>query len=393
MSAPSSFSTLPVSAAPAVAWPEHGGPDAAGPVRFDFSTNANPLPAPEDLWQVLRQVNRCAYPEPSYQALRARLGTWSGVGAERIVPTAGSSEAIRRLSLAAHLQGWREVWVPEPGYADYRVAAQMLGLRVHAWRTPEQLMAGLRLHPRPALVWITEPASPTGSSLPPELWPLLLARAHASGAHVVLDRAYEPLRLYGRDPVPPEVAQQCWQMLSPNKALGLTGIRAGWLVVPEHLPMFMGEQVRALAPSWVLSAEGVSLLQAWCQPSLQQWLGECRITLRQWRQAQRDQLAQLGWMQEDEDSVTPFWLARPVQEVADWPAYQARLRQASIKLRDARSFGLPGWVRISSQSPTSVAALVAAWKGTSPADTLPLASGAPSRAVSCRAAEGETGSR
>ncbi|ASM79104.1 aminotransferase (plasmid) [Vitreoscilla filiformis] len=362
MSVPSSLSTLSVSAAPAVAWPEHGGPDAAGPVRFDFSTNANPLPAPEELWQVLRQVNRCCYPEPSYRALRACLGAWSGVGAERIVPTAGSSEAIRRLSLAAHLQGWREVWVPEPGYADYRVAAQMLGLRVHAWRTPEQLMAGLRSHPGPALVWITEPASPTGGTLPPELWPLLLARAHAGGAHVVLDRAYEPLRLYGHDPVPPDVAQQCWQMLSPNKALGLTGIRAGWLVVPEHLPMLMGEQVRALAPSWVLSAEGVGLLQTWCEPSLQQWLSECRTTLRQWRQAQRDQLAQLGWMQEDEDSVTPFWLARPMEAVLDWTERQAQLRQASIKLRDARSFGLPGWVRISTQSPTTVAALRDAWR-------------------------------
>ena len=225
-------------------------------------------------------------------------------------------------------------------------------------------MAGLRSHPGPALVWITEPASPTGSTLPPELWPLLLARAHAGGAHVVLDRAYEPLRLYGHDPVPPDVAQQCWQMLSPNKALGLTGIRAGWLVVPEHLPMLMGEQVRALAPSWVLSAEGVGLLQTWCEPSLQQWLSECRTTLRQWRQAQRDQLAQLGWMQEDEDSVTPFWLARPMEAVADWTERQAQLRQASIKLRDARSFGLPGWVRISTQSPTTVAALRDAWRAT-----------------------------
>jgi histidinol-phosphate aminotransferase len=344
--------------------PEHGGPDAAGPVRFDFSTNANPLPAPDGLWQMLRQVNRCSYPEPTYKKLCGHLGAWLGVSAERVLPTAGSSEGIRRLTLAAHLNGWRDVWIPEPGYGDYRVAAQMLGLQVRPWKTPEHLLEGLRQHPRPALVWITEPASPTGQSLPAELWSLLLVRAHMGGACMVLDRAYEPLRLYGRDPVPTEVAQQCWQMFSPNKALGVTGIRAGWMVAPESNAFNHREQVRALASSWVLSAEGVGLLHAWCDEDLQSWLAHSRAALRQWRQAQRDQLAQLGWEQEDGDSVTPFWLARPLTTIADWPERQAQLRQASIKLRDARSFGLPGWVRISTQSPATVAALCDAWRAT-----------------------------
>ena len=54
-------------------------------------------------------------------------------------------------------------------------------------------------------------------------------------------------------------------------------------------------------------------------------------------------------------SDTAYGCARPPQ-----PIEAAALRERGIKLRDATSFGLPGWWRLSAQRPETLAALDAA---------------------------------
>lgn len=351
---------------------EHGGPDGGPPIRWDFSTNANPLPQPPALLAAVAQADRTRYPDPHYSSLRHTLAHAWSLDPTRVLPTAGSSEAIRRLTLAAHLQGLGTVWLPEPGYGDYRAAAEALGLAVRPYADGETLLAGLvQAGPsaHAALVWLNEPCNPTGASLPAAFWPTLHSLV-AEGACVVgLDRAYEPLRLQGSDPIPAETAALCWQLWSPNKALGLTGVRAGVVLAPGegHLsaptPM-VAQRVRqamhSLAPSWVLSAEGVALLQAWWWPETQAWLAHSRSTLRTWLHAQRTLLSALGWVHQA--SCTPFGLSRPAAlSPADMAVALAHLRAQGIKLRDTTSLGLPGWWRLGTLSPEAQAALRAAW--------------------------------
>ena len=339
---------------------EHGGPDDGPPIAWDFSTNANPLlPAP-GLMEALAQADRRHYPDPRYTALRARLAQHWHADAARVLPTAGSSEAIRRLSLAASLQGVRDVWVPVPGYGDYRAAAQALGLQVHDYGDAQTLLPALAASNRPMLVWLCEPCNPTGQSLPPEFWGELAATMAARPELIVaLDRAYEPLRLQGDDPVPHHLARQCWQLWSPNKALGLTGVRAGAMLAPDQGHEQWLAALAALAPSWVLSAEGVALWQAWCEAPTQAWLHQARTTLRAWRDEQQAMLSSMGW--QIQPSVTPFFLTRP--SAPAWPDAGARqawlqaLRTQGIKWRDANSLGLPGWWRLSTQGPQARLAL------------------------------------
>jgi histidinol-phosphate aminotransferase len=165
---------------------------------------------------------------------------------------------------------------------------------------------------------------------------------------LALDRAYEPLRLVGQDPVPAALAEQCWQLCSPNKALGLTGVRAGYAIAPADDPHISMTDFQILAPSWVVSAEGVAMLLAWHQPDTQAWLARSRLTLALWMASQQTALAHAGW--HCEPSVVPFMLARPAHAVGS-------LRAHGIKLRDATSFGLPGWVRLSAQAPHAQQAL------------------------------------
>ena len=191
--------------------PEHGGPDDGPAAAFDFSTNASPLGPPPALRAAVQAADRCRYPDPGYRALRRGLGD-----EDLVLPTAGGAEGIRRLTLAAMLAGRREVWVPQPGFGDYALAAQALGLSVRPYAVPADIRPTA-----PAVVWICEPCNPTGASV--AAWPKLEAL-------VIVDRAYEPLRLQGVAPVPPADA---WQLVCPNKALGLTGIRAGYVIAPQ----------------------------------------------------------------------------------------------------------------------------------------------------------------
>ncbi|HEY0953411.1 MAG TPA: aminotransferase class I/II-fold pyridoxal phosphate-dependent enzyme [Roseateles sp.] len=307
--------------------PEHGGPDDGPPVDFDFSTNASPLGPPPALLRAVRDADRASYPDPGYRALRRRLGD-----EQLVLPTAGGAEGIRRLTVAAMLAGRREVWVPQHGFGDYALAAQALGLAVKPYAAPADIRPAA-----PALVWICEPRNPTGTSV--AAWPDL------GDALVIVDRAYEPLRLEGEAPLLPPGA---WQLVCPNKALGLTGIRAGYAIAPAADAVWA--HALSVAPSWVLSAEGVAMLNHWLDDDTQAWLADARAQLRAWTATQRAMLADLDWQQRE--TCTNFWLARPPR-----PDYALRLRERGIRVRDAASFGLPGWVRVSAQPPAAQQAL------------------------------------
>lgn len=343
--------------------PMHGGPDSGPPIAHDFSSNANPLGAPANVMRAIESADRQRYPDPRYEVLRESLGQALGLQIERVLPTAGSSEAIRRLTLAAHLRGVRQILVPQPGYGDYPSAALALGMQVHGYASGENLLARVAAMAEPALVWLCEPCNPTGQSLPASFWSALDELASRHGATMLaLDRAYEPLRLVGHDPVPAALADRCWQLCSPNKALGLTGVRAGYVIAPLADPNahVKADAFEALAPSWVLSAEGVAMLQAWHQSDIQAWLARSRQTLALWLEAQRGALTRLGWS--CLPSVVPFMLAQPPAQPG-MPSDEAltllaQLRVQGIKLRDATSFGLPGWVRLSAQPPQSQQALL-----------------------------------
>lgn len=305
----------------------HGGPDAHGVPRHDFSTNANACgPAPID-W---RDADPTRYPDPSYTALRRALAAFHGVDERRIVLAASASEFIARISTAVALR-WPNagVHLPRPGYGDYEAAARARGLRDVAADEAR-------------LVWHASPSSPFGRSMPLRVTP---------GAIHVVDRAYAPLRLQGEDVA---LSDAAWQLWSPNKALGLTGIRGAYAIAP-HDDDGITALLDALAPSWPLGAHAVLMLQAWTSPAMQAWLHESRATLRIWKTRQLALCASLGWQCEPSD--TPFCIARAPAIADRLPA----LRAHGIKLRDAASFGLPGAVRVSVQPPDAQDALARAW--------------------------------
>lgn len=336
----------------------HGGPDAQGAPRYDFSTNSNACgPCPQALAAV-QGADATRYPDAGYADLRAALARFHGVPPWRVVLAGSASECILRITAwvqaQAAAQAPRTVCLPRHAYGDYAHAARAWGLPTG--HDPDAA----------ALVWACEPSSPLGQAH--TSWPARLQHAANGVLHgdaveraprcgtVVLDCAYAPLRLSGEPSLGEAQRNRVWQLFSPNKAMGLTGVRAAYAIAPADAPQ-AAAQLEALAPSWVLGAHGVALLMAWTQPDTQAWLHGSLQTLRGWKQRQQQGLQALGWTVQP--SAANYFCAQPPQGV-DAVALCARLRSHGIKLRDATSFGLPGWVRLGVLAPAAQDALLEA---------------------------------
>lgn len=323
----------------------HGGPDHHGVPLYDFSTNSNACgPCPAALAAV-SQADATQYPDASYTALRQQLAQFHGVDVRRMVLAASASEFIFRITALVAQQGGRAIALPPHSYGDYAQAAQAHRLAVAAQPGESQLL------------WACEPSSPLGAS---QAGLGELVDTHATTTMLVLDRAYEPLRLSGALALTAAQLQTVWQLWTPNKALGLTGVRAAYAIAP----LGAGEAVAMLeqhCPSWPIGGHGVAMLQTWTSPDVQAWLKESLHTLRGWKARQIAFCESTAWTCLPSDAN--FFCVKPLlPEGMALEEALATLRAQGIKLRDTTSFGLPGHVRVSVQPPAAQDALHNAWQ-------------------------------
>ena len=131
--------------------------------------------------------------------------------------------------------------------SDYARAAQAWGLEA----------VGAASADLAALHWACQPSSPLGrmdaalECWPQQVWPAASLR--------VIDCAYVPLRLDGRGLPQVRSLAQAWQLWTPNKALGLTGVRAAYAIAPPGQAPFgssgRGSGLAGLAPRGAPGAE------------------------------------------------------------------------------------------------------------------------------------------
>jgi histidinol-phosphate aminotransferase len=335
----------------------HGGTDTLGKPTYDFSTNSNALgPCPEVLTQI--RLSDCAsYPDPDYHSLRSSLAAWHQVSPSRILFAASASEFIFRISMLAakisqHSQltpMGKAVWIPPHSYGDYVLAGRAAGLDVvddyHA----------------ADLIWSCEPSSPLGQS---QAGLAQMISAMSNKAQLVIDCAYQPLRLSGSDSLSLMQRDACWHLFTPNKALGLTGIRGAYVIAPLHANPWQ-PQLEQMAASWPLGSHAVTMLSAWTLPSVQDWLLNSLGTLREWKQRQIALCRDLAWQVEPSD--TNFFCVTPSRAIQEHRTdFLHAMRAQGIKLRHAGSFGLDTCFRMRVLSPPMQDALYRAVKQYSP---------------------------
>jgi histidinol-phosphate aminotransferase len=208
-------------------------------------------------------------------------------------------------------------------------------------RTAHDQETWLRLLPGAALAFMCVPNTPDGSVVDPT--PLADAAADA-GCRLIIDLAYHPLSQ--ERPPPPAHA---WQLWAPNKAHGVTGVRAAYLVADAAAATRLRR-----APSWILSAHGEAFLAALPDAAADRWVAGTRATLWRWRDHLADRLTAAGV------PVTVGAANFLLAHVGDAASATAVLRRDGIRVRDATSFGLPGALRLSAQPPPAQEALLTA---------------------------------
>jgi histidinol-phosphate aminotransferase len=283
-------------------------------------------------------LDRAYYPDPGSNATRKALAALHGIDPARIVIGASASELIQRITAFAVLQGCSTVICPAYGYTDYSRAAKAHRLALNC----EKLRAG----DSQALQWWTMPSSPAGKSALPQ-------KAADSGVNI-LDLAYWPMRLcdghlHWRDRL--AIASELgswWQLWSPNKSMGLAGVRGAYLILPPSCTAL--EALRALAPSWPVGIDGDWMLRQWASTDCQQWLHSCLDGLRGLRKDLADLLLHRGWRVQEGD--THYVVAQPPHDID-----LQRLRERGIKLRVTALPGTPAWLRLRAMPPPALWAL------------------------------------
>jgi histidinol-phosphate aminotransferase len=323
---------------------DHGGTGAGPAARCDFSTNANALGPNPAVVAALRAVDPTAYPDPAYTALRGELAARHGHHADEVVVGAGASELIHRV--AGRIGGHdRPALVWEPTFAEYRHAAAVAGMPVHAVRDRAAYLTAVG---HAAVAWLCQPNSPDGVVHDATFTAAVAERADRSGVPVVCDLAYAAL---AEDRV--LVPTGAWELHSPNKAHGVTGVRAGYLLAPRS----EAAALRVRAPSWILSAYGEAFLRTATSDAGRAWVAATRGRLWNWRDDLAAALAARGL------PVSPGranYLLVDVGSLGGATAVTEQLAAVGIAVRDATSFGLPTQLRLRAHTPDAVAALLTA---------------------------------
>jgi aspartate/methionine/tyrosine aminotransferase len=174
-------------------------------------------------------------------SLRQRVLDQAGLNAacapDDVLITAGAAEA-NYLLFRQILSAGDEVITDAPGWPQVGVMKKAIGATLvevprdeaQAWQLdPEAIAAAIT--PRTRMIFLTNPNNPTGRLIPEDDLRALAALADRHGIWLLVDEVYAGLEWSG--PRPPSIAG-----LTPfgittgsvSKALGLQGLRTGWMI-------------------------------------------------------------------------------------------------------------------------------------------------------------------
>ena len=157
-----------------------------------------------------------------------------------VLITAGAAEA-NYLAVMQLLQPGDEIIVETPGWPQAKVLADAIGAKVvevareeqSSWRLPLDRLEQA-ITPTTRMIFLTNPNNPTGDMLDASELSRIVAMADRVGAWLLVDEVYAGLEWDG--PRAPSVAGMYARGIttgSVSKALGLQGLRTGWIICPD----------------------------------------------------------------------------------------------------------------------------------------------------------------
>ncbi|OYU40576.1 MAG: aminotransferase [Pseudorhodobacter sp. PARRP1] len=157
-----------------------------------------------------------------------------------VLITAGAAEA-NYLAIMQLLQPGERIVIEAPGWPQAEVLAKAKGAEivkvarseVEGWRLPLDRLAAA-VTPGTRMIFLTNPNNPTGDLMSAADLAEVVAIAERVGAWLLVDEVYAGLEWQG--PRAPSVAGLYARGIttgSVSKALGLQGLRTGWMISPD----------------------------------------------------------------------------------------------------------------------------------------------------------------
>ena len=157
-----------------------------------------------------------------------------------VLITAGASEA-NYLAIMQLLQPDDEIVIETPGWPQAEVLAKAIGANiikvtrqeVDNWRLPLDQLADA-ITPRTRMIFLTNPNNPTGDMLEADELKQIVDMADRVGAWLVVDEVYAGLEWDGQRAS--SIAGMYARGIttgSVSKALGLQGVRTGWIICSD----------------------------------------------------------------------------------------------------------------------------------------------------------------
>ena len=335
---------------------EHGGDTYGLGDVIDFSASLNPLGMPVQIARALKLATAdfSAYPDPRCRDMVAALAAHEGVEENRIVATAGATDAFTRIVMAF---APKKALVCTPCYSGYEQALRQAGTRVvhHTLvasedfdlteRVVDYVEAGIDM------VFLCSPNNPTGRTVPRDVLLKVLDAASRQNAWVVLDECY--LDFTREDTAVPLLDRYPRLIIvkSFTKTFAIAGIRVGWCVCGTP---GAARALRDAGMPWIVSTP--SQVVAIAALDVPGYVEKSREYIEEQRGALQSALADLGM------NVVPSQ-ANYILFQSPVPLYEPLLERGIIIRRCENFRGLDGtWFRVAVRTAEENEKLIAAMK-------------------------------
>ncbi len=321
----------------------HGGDIYTNACRIDFSANLNPLGMPKRVEEAACEGVRLSahYPDVRCRALREAIAGNEQLPVEWVLCGNGAAELIFALACAVKP---RKALLTAPGFAEYEQALRCVDCSVTFYPCRESSGFALQedylqyLTEDLDLVFLCNPANPTGLLIDPGLLEQIADRCRERKILLVVDECFngllehaEEVTLKGRLGAQPGL----FLLRAFTKLYAMAGLRLGYGLCADVELM---ERLRGVLQPWNVSLPaqmaGVAALRE------REYVVRSRAFVAKEREFLRQSLEELGL--KTYDSRVNFLFFRGPEELA------RRCGEEGILIRDCRNYrGLePGYYRI-----------------------------------------------
>ena len=210
-------------------------------------------------------------PELRNHVLR-QAGLEDSCAPDDVLITAGAAEA-NYLAIMQLLEPGDEIVIETPGWPQAEVLAKSVGVNIRkvrrdeaqAWNLSSEDLAAA-VTPKTKLIFLTNPNNPTGRMLDRAALGEIVEIARRAGAWLIVDEVYAGLEWVG--PRAPSIAGMYERGItvgSVSKALGLQGLRTGWLICRDP-GLVMDAVIRRENSSEIMNIMGEAIAEIALRP-------------------------------------------------------------------------------------------------------------------------------